>query len=88
MAVVRLFAFSGGVPETSAVPACGMGCSRVVGLQRRLSLECERWRLLDCETLWVRDARSEATWRESSSIHFYFPGFALGCRVGDARYNG
>ena len=38
------------------------------GFQRRLSLERERWRLLECERLWVRDARSEATWRESTSL--------------------
>ena len=42
---------------------------RELGLQRRLFLECKRWRPLGCELLWDRDVRSETTWRESSSIH-------------------
>jgi hypothetical protein len=47
------------------------GCSGVY-------LDCERWRPLDCERLWVRDARSEATWRESSSMRSSSPAVLSG----------
>jgi hypothetical protein len=63
----RWCAFSDFVPEIPVVPADVVVGRRVVGVLR-WTLDCERWRSLNCERLRVCDARSDATWRASSSV--------------------
>jgi hypothetical protein len=50
----------------------GVLLRRLLDCERCRSLDCERCRSLDCEHLYFCDARSEATWRESS-IRFSRP---------------
>jgi hypothetical protein len=55
------------------------GCRELSGVLRRRSLECGRWRSLECE-LCVCDARNDATWHESSLIHSKSPAVLSGVK--------
>ena len=49
------------------------GCSVLSVVLLKRSLECGRWRSLECKRLFVCEACNEATWRESSSIRSNSP---------------
>ena len=58
--------FQAASPKCRWFQQASWGVRELSGLQRR-------WRHLDCERLWVRDACSEVTWRESSSMRSSSP---------------
>jgi len=55
-----------------------LGCKELSGVLWRLPMDCERWRTLDCEWLFVCCTRNDRTWRESKTMRFSKPAVLSG----------